>query len=82
MLEFDAVLPDDVTIETFTRFDVSSTFHDSTTGQSLIMLSSKPGYDTLAKKDRFDLTFGLKSSGNTDVKAFVEANNCKFTFLS
>ena len=41
MLEFAAVVPDDVVFETFTRMEVVSRFNDEATGQTLVMMASK-----------------------------------------
>jgi len=75
LLEFGAVVPDDIVFETFTRMEVVSRFNDAATGQTLVMMASKTGYDTAALKERFDLTFGMRSTGATNVKDFVEATD-------
>ena len=41
-----------------------------------MLIPTQTGYDTAAVKDRFDLTFGMRSTGATNVKDFVEATDC------
>jgi len=75
MLAFEAVVPADIVFETFARFEVVSRYDDEKTNQTLVMLASKVGHDNAAEKERFDLTFMMRSSGATNVKDFVEATD-------
>ena len=75
MLAFEAVVPADIVFETFARFEVVSRYDDEKTNQTLVMLASKVGHDSAAEKERFDLTFMMRSSGATNVKDFVEATD-------
>ena len=78
LLVFDGILPADLTIETFARFDVSDIYLDETTNQSFVMMTSAQSHEKLEIGQKFDLVFGIRTE-ETNAKDFVENTNCKTT---
>ena len=80
LLLFDGVLPDDITIKTFARFEVQDIYRDSLTKQSFVMLSSRDEFDELSIGQKFNVMFGIQTTA-TNAKELVENMNCKLTLL-
>ena len=76
LLVFDGILPADVTIETFARFDVSDIYLDETTNQSFVMMTAAQSHSKLEVGEKFKLVLGIRTE-ETNAKAFVESTNCK-----
>lgn len=82
LLLWNGIIPEDVEFEAFTRFSVTSVYRDASSNQTFVMLTSKPGYDTLTSGQKFNISVGLKrlADSTTDVKALVKATNYKVKF--
>ena len=77
LLVFDGILPDDVTIETFVRFEVQDVYRDEITNQTFVMMSSKRSFDELSVGQKFNVAFGIRTE-TTNANDLIENTNCKW----
>ena len=40
------------------------------------MMESQAGYDVLTQNEKFQITFGMRSTGATNMKTLVESTKC------
>ena len=79
LLTFPSIIPDDVSFETFARLEVADIYLDQRSGNTFVMMNSKAGFETVAENDKMALSFGMKSTGTTDMKSWMDSNNCMYS---
>ena len=75
LLVFPTILPEDVSVKTFARLEVTDIYRDPRSAKTLVRLNSKPGFESFPLDSKIALMFTLESTpGGTNIKDYADNN--------